>query len=151
MHEDRWHKVPQTGTVILGDDVEIGANTTVDRGALDDTVIEHGCKLDNLIQVGHNVRIGAHTTIAAHAAIAGSTNIGRYCQISGCVAIVGHLNIVDHVIVTGMSLVIKSINKSGVYSSGTSLQKNKDWHKCNVRYKALDKFAKSVALLEKNK
>lgn len=77
--------------------------------------------------------------------------IFRYCQISGCVAIVGHLNIVDHVIVTGMSLVIKSINKSGVYSSGTSLQKNKDWHKCNVRYKALDKFAKSVALLEKNK
>lgn len=151
MHEDRWHKVPQIGTVILEDDVEIGANTTVDRGALDNTMIEQGCKIDNLIQIAHNVRIGAHTAIAAHAAIAGSVNIGRYCQISGCVAIAGHLNIVDHVIVTGMSLVTKSINEPGVYSSGTPLQKNKDWHKCNVRYKALDKLAKSVASLEKNK
>jgi UDP-3-O-[3-hydroxymyristoyl] glucosamine N-acyltransferase len=151
MHEDQWHKVPQIGTVILEDDVEIGANTTVDRGALDDTVIEKGCKLDNLIQIGHNVRLGAHTAIAAHSAIAGSTTIGRHCQISGCVAIAGHLDIVDHVIVTGMSLVSKSIKHPGVYSSGTPLLKNKDWHKCNVRYKGLDKLARSVALLEKNK
>lgn len=150
-HEDRWHKVPQIGTVILEDDVEIGANTTVDRGALDNTVIEQGCKLDNLIQIAHNVRLGAHTAIAAHAAIAGSVNIGRYCQISGCVAIAGHITIVDHVIVTGMSLVSKSIKEPGVYSSGTPLQKNKDWHKCNVRYKALDQIARSVASLEKNK
>jgi UDP-3-O-[3-hydroxymyristoyl] glucosamine N-acyltransferase len=150
MHEDRWHKVQQIGTVILEDDVEIGANTTVDRGALDDTVIEQGCKLDNLIQIGHNVRLGAHTAIAAHAAIAGSTSIGRYCQISGCVAVAGHLNIVDHVTVTGASLVTKSIDKPGVYSSGTPLQKNKDWHRSNARYKVLDKLAKSVASLEKN-
>jgi UDP-3-O-[3-hydroxymyristoyl] glucosamine N-acyltransferase len=150
MHEDRWHKVQQIGTVILEDDVEIGANTTVDRGALDNTVIEQGCKLDNLIQVGHNVRIGAHTAIAANAGIAGSVTIGRYCQISGCVTIVGHLNIVDHVIVTAMSLVSRSIKEPGVYSSGTPLQKNKDWHRSNARYKALDKLAKSVALLEKN-
>lgn len=149
MHESRWHKVPQIGTVILEDDVEIGANTTVDRGALDNTVIEQGCKLDNLIQVGHNVRIGAHTAIAAHAAIAGSTSIGSHCQISGCVAISGHLNIVDHVIVTGSSTVTRSISEPGVYSSGTPLQKNKDWHKCNVRYKTLDKLARSVASLEK--
>jgi UDP-3-O-[3-hydroxymyristoyl] glucosamine N-acyltransferase len=151
MHEDRWHKIPQIGTVILEDDVEIGANTTVDRGALDDTIIGQGCKLDNLIQVGHNVQIGAHTAIAAHAAIAGSTIIGRYCQISGCVAVAGHLNIVDHVIVTGSSLVTKSIKEPGIYSSGTPLQENKDWHKCNVRYKALDQLAKSVASLEKNR
>ena len=151
MYEDRWHKVPQIGTVVLEDDVEIGANTAIDRGAIDDTVIEHGCKLDNLIQIGHNVRIGAHTAIAAHAAIAGSTIIGRYCQIAGCVAVAGHLNIADHVIVTGMSLVTKSINKSGVYSSGTPLQKNQDWHKSNARYKVLDKLARSVASLEKNK
>jgi UDP-3-O-[3-hydroxymyristoyl] glucosamine N-acyltransferase len=151
MHEERWHKIPQIGTVILEDDVEIGANTTVDRGALDDTVIGQGCKLDNLIQIGHNVQIGAHTAIAAHAAIAGSTIIGRYCQISGCVAVAGHLNIVDHVIVTGNSCVTKSIKEPGIYSSGTPLQKNKDWHKCNVRYKALDQLAKSVASLEKNK
>jgi UDP-3-O-[3-hydroxymyristoyl] glucosamine N-acyltransferase len=143
--------VPQIGTVILKDDVEIGANTAVDRGALDNTVIEQGCKLDNLIQVGHNVRIGAHTAVAAHVAIAGSTIIGRYCQISGCVAVAGHLNIVDHVIVTGSSLVTKSINEPGLYSSGTPLQKNKDWHKSNARYKVLDKLARSVASLEKNK
>ena len=151
MHEGRWHKVPQIGTVIIEDDVEIGANTTVDRGALDNTVIEQGCKLDNLIQIAHNVRIGAHTAIAAHAAIAGSVSIGCYCQISGCVAIAGHLNIVDHVVVTGMSLVTKSIKEPGVYSSGTPLQKNRDWHKCNIRYKALDKLAKSVASLEQKK
>ncbi|MFT6371693.1 MAG: UDP-3-O-[3-hydroxymyristoyl] glucosamine N-acyltransferase [Gammaproteobacteria bacterium] len=151
MHEERWHKVPQIGTVILEDDVEIGANTTVDRGALDDTVIEQGCKLDNLIQVAHNVRIGAHTAIAGHVAIAGSVTIGRYCQISGCAAIAGHLKIADYVKVTAMSLVTKNIIKPGVYSSGTPLLNNKDWHKCNVRYKALDQLAKSVASLQKNK
>lgn len=148
-HQDRWHKVPQIGTVILEDDVEIGANTTVDRGTLDDTVIEQGCKLDNLIQVGHNVRIGAHTAIAAHVAIGGSAGIGRYCQISGCVAVAGHLKMTDHVIITGMSRVVKDINEPGVYSSGTPLQKNRDWHKNNARYKVLDKLARSVAALEK--
>lgn len=151
MHENRWHKVPQIGTVILEDDVEIGANTTVDRGALDNTVIERGCKLDNLIQIAHNVRIGAHTAIAALAGIAGSTTIGCYCQISGAVGIAGHLRITDHVTITGKSLVTKSIPEPGVYSSGTPLQKNRDWHKSNVRYKSLDQLARSVDSLKKNK
>jgi len=150
MHEEKWHKVPQIGIVILEDDVEVGANTTIDRGTLDNTVVEQGCKLDNLIQVGHNVRIGAHTAVASHVAIAGSVIIGRYCQISGCVGIVGHLKIVDNVIVTAQSLVTKSINKPGVYSSGTPLQNNKDWHKNNARYKVLDKLARSVDSLKKN-
>jgi UDP-3-O-[3-hydroxymyristoyl] glucosamine N-acyltransferase len=151
MHENGWHKVPQIGKVVLEDDVEIGANTTVDRGALDDTVIGQGSKLDNLIQIGHNVRIGAHTAIAAHAAIAGSTTIGSYCQISGCVAVAGHLCIADHVTITGSSLVTKNIPESGIYSSGTPLQKNRDWHKSNARYKTLDRLARSVDSLEKNK
>ena len=144
-----WIKVPQIGTVIVGDDVEIGANSTVDRGALDDTVIEDGCKLDNLIQVAHNVRIGAHTAIAACVGIAGSANIGRYCRISGAAVILGHLSIVDHVIVTAMSLVTKDIKKAGVYSSGTPLLENSDWHKCNVRYKSLDDLARVVKRLDK--
>jgi len=148
-HQQRWEKVPQIGTVILEDEVEIGANTTVDRGALDDTVIEQGCKLDNLIQVAHNVRIGAHTAIAACVGIAGSANIGRYCKISGAAAILGHLSIVDHVTVTAMSRVTKDIKLPGVYSSGTPLLENAQWHKSNARYKTLDRLAKTVAMLEK--
>ncbi len=144
-----WIKVPQIGTVIVGDDVEIGANTTVDRGALDDTVIEDGCKLDNLIQVAHNVRIGAHTAIAACVGIAGSADIGQYCKISGAAVVLGHLRIVDHVIVTAMSLVTKDIKKAGVYSSGTPLLENSVWHKCNARYKSLDDLARVVKRLDK--
>lgn len=146
-HEQRWVKIPHLGTVIIEDDVEIGANTTVDRGALDDTVIETGCKLDNQIQVAHNVRIGAHTAIAACVGIAGSATIGRHCQISGAAVVLGHLTIVDHVTITAMSLVTKSIHKAGVYSSGTPLLENSQWHKSNVRYKSLDKLARTVAEL----
>jgi UDP-3-O-[3-hydroxymyristoyl] glucosamine N-acyltransferase len=149
MHQQRWEKVPQIGNVIIGDDVEIGANTTVDRGALDDTIIEQGCKLDNLIQVAHNVRIGAHTAIAACVGIAGSADIGQHCKISGAVVVLGHLSIVDHVTVTAMSLVTKDIKLPGVYSSGTPLLENSQWHKCNARYKSLDRLARTVALLEK--
>jgi UDP-3-O-[3-hydroxymyristoyl] glucosamine N-acyltransferase len=148
-HQKHWEKVPQIGTVILQDEVEIGANTTVDRGALDDTVIEQGCKLDNLIQVAHNVRIGAHTAIAACVGIAGSANIGRYCKISGAAVVLGHLSIVDHVTVTAMSLVTKDIKTPGVYSSGTPLLENSLWHKSNARYKSLDRLARTVAMLEK--
>ncbi|MCP3686794.1 MAG: UDP-3-O-(3-hydroxymyristoyl)glucosamine N-acyltransferase [Gammaproteobacteria bacterium] len=144
----RWVKVPQIGSVVIGNDVEIGANTTVDRGAIDDTVIEDGCKLDNQIQVAHNVRIGAHTAIAACVGIAGSARIGRHCKISGAVGVLGHLSIADHVTVTAMSLVTKDINESGVYSSGTPLMQNSEWHKCNVRYKSLNKIAKTVARLD---
>ena len=149
LHQQRWQKVPQIGTVVIEDDVEIGANTTVDRGALDDTVIEQGCKLDNLIHVAHNVRIGAHTAIAACVGIAGSANIGRHCKISGAAVVLGHLSIVDHVTVTAMSLVTKDIKSPGVYSSGTPLLENSHWHKSNARYKSLDQLARTVAMLEK--
>jgi len=148
-HQQRWEKVPQIGTVIIEHDVEIGANTTVDRGALDNTVIEQGCKLDNLIQVAHNVRIGAHTAIAACVGIAGSANIGQYCKISGAAVVLGHLSIVDNVTVTAMSLVTKDIKVPGVYSSGTPLLENTQWHKNNARYKSLDRLARTVAMLEK--
>lgn len=148
-HEKHWVKVPQIGTVIIGDDVEIGANTTVDRGALDDTIIEQGCKLDNLIQIAHNVRIGAHTAIAACVGIAGSAIIGQHCKIGGAAVILGHLEVADNVMVTAMSLVTKDIKRSGVYSSGTPLMENSQWHKANVRYKSLDSIAKNVSKLNK--
>ena len=150
MHEDKWHKIPQLGSVVIADDVEIGANTTIDRGALDDTVIEQGCKLDNQVHVAHNVRIGAHTAIAGCVGIAGSTVIGRYCQIAGAVAVVGHITIADHVTITGMSMVTKGISEPGVYSSGTPLLSNSKWRRVTVRYKALDELALTVAKLDKS-
>jgi UDP-3-O-[3-hydroxymyristoyl] glucosamine N-acyltransferase len=150
MHEQRWEKIPQLGSVVIGDDVEIGANTTVDRGALDDTIIEPGCKLDNQIQVAHNVRIGAHTAIAACVGIAGSANIGCHCKISGAAVVLGHLTVTDNVTITAMSLVTKDIEEPGVYSSGTPLLENNLWHRCNARYKSLDKLAQTVAKLEKS-
>ncbi|MCP4431898.1 MAG: UDP-3-O-(3-hydroxymyristoyl)glucosamine N-acyltransferase [Gammaproteobacteria bacterium] len=145
----QWIKVPQIGTVIIGNDVEIGANTTVDRGALDDTIIAEGCKLDNLIQVAHNVRIGEHTAIAACVGIAGSAVIGRHCKIGGAAVVLGHLRITDNVMVTAMSLVTKDIKQSGVYSSGTPLMENSEWHKANVRYKSLDSIARKVKKLDR--
>ena len=150
MHEARWQKIPQLGSVRIEDDVEIGANTTIDRGALDDTLIERGCKLDNLIQVAHNVRIGAHTAIAACVGIAGSADIGCHCRISGAAVVLGHLTIVDHVTVTAMSLVTKDIRRPGTYSSGTPLLENSLWHRANARYKSLDKLAQTVARLDKS-
>ena len=151
MHQQQWHKIPQLGGVTIEDDVEIGANTTIDRGALDDTVIETGCKLDNQIQVAHNVRIGAHTAIAACVGIAGSSVIGRNCKISGAAVVLGHLTVVDNVTITAMSLVTKDIRQPGVYSSGTPLMENSLWHRSNARYKSLDRLAQSVARLEKTK
>jgi len=150
-HQQRWQKIPQLGSVVVEDDVEIGANTTIDRGALDDTIIEQGCKLDNQIQVAHNVRIGAHTAIAACVGIAGSATIGRHCKISGAAVVLGHLSVADNVRITAMSLVTKDIKQSGVYSSGTPLMENSLWHRANARYKSLDKLAQSVAGLEKTK
>ncbi len=151
MHQQQWHKIPQLGSVKIEDDVEIGANTTIDRGALDDTIIEQGCKLDNQIQVAHNVRIGAHTAIAACVGIAGSATIGRYCKISGAAVVLGHLSVADNVTITAMSLVTKDIKQAGVYSSGTPLMENSLWHRCNARYKSLEKLAQSVARLEKTR
>jgi UDP-3-O-[3-hydroxymyristoyl] glucosamine N-acyltransferase len=114
--EGQWVKIPQIGRVRIGDDVEIGANTTIDRGAIDDTVIEEGVKLDNQIQVGHNVRIGAHTAIAGCAGIAGSADIGRHCTIGGAANILGHLRIVDHVNISAGTLISRSILKPGTYT-----------------------------------
>ncbi len=151
MHAGAWVKIPHLGSVEIGDDVEIGANTTIDRGALDNTVIEQGCKLDNQIQVAHNVRIGAHTAIAACVGIAGSATIGRYCKIAGAAVVLGHLSIADRVTITAMSLVTKDIKQAGVYSSGTPLLENRLWHRNNARYKSLDELARSVARLQKKR
>jgi len=129
LDEDSWVKVPQVGRVRIGDDVEIGANTTIDRGAIDDTVVENGVKLDNQIQVGHNVTIGAHTAIAACTGISGSTTIGQRCMIGGMVGFAGHLTIADDVVVTGCSLVSASIKKSGTYSSGMPAVEARLWRR----------------------
>lgn len=144
-----WVKIPQIGGVRIGDDVEIGANTTIDRGALEDTVIEDGVKLDNLIQIGHNVQIGAHSAIAGCAGISGSAKIGRRCMIAGAVGIAGHLEIADDVYVTAMSRVSKSLTEPGVYSSGTPIQPNHLWHRNSVRFKQLDDMAQRLKALEK--
>ena len=144
----KWMKVPQLGGVIIGDDVEIGANTTVDRGALDDTVIEDGVKLDNQIQVAHNVYIGAHTAIAGCTGIAGSARIGSRCTIGGGVGIVGHTEIADDVHITGMSFVAHSIRKPGVYSSGTPLEANREWRRNYARFHQLDDMARRLRRLE---
>lgn len=145
---DAWIKVPQLGGVRIGDDVEIGANTTIDRGAIEDTVIEDGVKLDNQIQVGHNVRIGAHTAVAACAAIAGSARIGARCSIGGAVGIVGHTEIVDDVHITGMSFVANSIKEPGVYSSGTPLEPTREWRKNYTRFHQLDDMARRLRAVE---
>ena len=144
-----WIKVPQLGSVIIGDRVEIGANTTIDCGALEDTVIEEGVVLDNQIQIAHNVRIGAHTAIAGATGIAGSTTIGRRCQIGGAVAITGHLTIVDDVHITAMSFVTGNINQPGLYSSGMPLGDNKSWRKNAARFGQLDDMARRLRALEK--
>jgi UDP-3-O-[3-hydroxymyristoyl] glucosamine N-acyltransferase len=124
-----WFKVPQVGSVRIGDDVEIGANTTIDRGAIEDTIVENGAKLDNQIQVGHNVVIGAHTAIAACTGISGSTTIGKRCMIGGMVGFAGHLTIADDVTVTGCSLVSASIREAGSYSSGMPTVETRAWRR----------------------
>ena len=133
-----WVKVPQVGSVRIGDDVEIGANTTIDRGAIDDTVVENGVKLDNQIQVGHNVVIGAHTAIAGCTGISGSTVIGQRCMIGGMVGLAGHLTIVDDVVVTGCSLVSASIKKPGSYSSGMPTVETRLWRRMVAHLRRLD-------------
>lgn len=144
----KWVKVPQLGGVLIADDVEIGANTTIDKGSLEDTVIGKGAKLDNQIQIGHNVQIGEHTAIAGCVGIAGSTHIGSYCMIAGGVGISGHLDLVDHVHVTAGSIVLQSITKPGVYSSGTPLETNRQWHRNYHRFKSIDQMAKRLKKLE---
>ncbi len=149
--DGHWFKVPQIGGVRIGDDCEIGANTTIDRGALEDTVLEEDVRLDNLIQIAHNVVVGGHTAMAGCSAVAGSTRIGRHCMIGGGVGILGHLVIADHVIITAMSLVTRSIREPGEYSSGTPLETNRQWRRNAVRLRQLDSMARRLRALERGK
>ncbi len=144
MDHGHWMKVPQLGGVQVGDDCEIGANTTIDRGALGDTVLEDDVRLDNQIQVGHNVRIGAHTAMAGCSAVAGSASIGRHCLIGGGAGILGHLEVCDRVVITAMTLVTHSIREPGEYSSGTPLMDNRSWRKSAARFKQLDSLARQL-------
>lgn len=143
-----WLKVPQVGSVTIGADVEIGANTTIDRGAIGDTIIEDGVKLDNQIQVGHNVVIGAHTAMAACVGVSGSTRIGKRCQIGGAVGIVGHLTICDDVAVTGFTMVSSSITEPGIYSSGIPASTAADWRRIVGRLRRIDGMAARLRALE---
>lgn len=144
MEHGHWLKIPQLGGVTIGDDCEIGANTTIDRGALEDTVLEEDVRLDNQIQIGHNARIGAHTAMAGCSAVAGSATIGRYCLIGGGAGILGHLEVCDRVVVTAMSLVTSTIREPGEYSSGTPLMDNRSWRKSAARFKQLDALARDI-------
>jgi UDP-3-O-[3-hydroxymyristoyl] glucosamine N-acyltransferase len=147
--QGRWVKIPQTGRVILEDDVEVGASTTIDRGALDDTVIEEGVKLDNLIQVAHNVRIGAHTAIAGCTGIAGSAKIGRHCMIGGAAMIHGHIEIADGVRISTNTLITKSLKKPGTYTSALPFSEHGEWLKNAVHMRNLDKLVDRIKELEK--
>lgn len=144
-----WFRIAQLGGVILGDDVDVGANTTIDRGAIEDTRIGTGVILDNQIQIAHNVEIGDFTAIAGCTGIAGSTRIGRNCTIAGAVGIAGHLEICDKVHITMRSAITKSITEPGSYSSGTAMSKTSEWRKNAARFRHLDALARSVRRLEK--
>lgn len=148
--EGYWQKVPQLGIVNIGDDVEIGANSTVDRGALGDTVIEEGVKLDNLVHIAHNVHLGAHTVIAGCTVVAGSTTIGRHCVIGGQSAITGHIEITDGVTVMGMTSVTGSIKQAGVYSSPLPARPVNQWRKNAVRFTQLDELFRRLSALERS-
>ena len=146
---EQWIKVPQVGAVRIGDDVEIGANTTIDRGAIEDTVIESGVKLDNQIQIGHNVRIGEHTVVAGCVGISGSTQIGRRCMIAGATGIGGHLEIADDVVLLAASVVTRSIPKAGVYGSALMHDDARAWRRNSARFRHLDDMAKKLRHLER--
>jgi UDP-3-O-[3-hydroxymyristoyl] glucosamine N-acyltransferase len=138
-----WIKVPQLGSVRIGNDVEVGANSTIDRGAIEDTLIEDGVKLDNQIQIAHNVRIGAHTVVAGCSGVSGSTTIGRRCIIGGQVGIAGHLTICDDVVLTGRAFVSSNLLKPGVYSSGLPVEEASRFRKNAARFYQLDEFIRS--------
>mgnify|MGYP003582391516 FL=1 len=136
-YQGKWSRIAQLGSVRIGNDVRIGSNCSIDRGALDDTIIESGVIIDNLVQIAHNVRIGENTAIAATSGIAGSTTIGKNCVLAGGVGIVGHINIADNVTVTGMSMVSKNISEPGSYSSGTGQFETNHWKRTVVRLRQL--------------
>lgn len=147
-HEGRWEKIPQLGRVVIGNEVEIGANCSIDRGALDDTLIGDGCKLDNLIQIAHNVQIGEHTAIAGCVGIAGSARIGRRCMIGGAAGILGHLEICDDVTISAMTLVASSITKPGFYSGVFPIMDHADWERAAVLLRRLPDIRSRLRRLE---
>jgi len=144
-----WEKIEQLGLVLIGDDVEIGANTCIDRGALDDTVLEDGVKLDNLVQIGHNVRVGAHTAFAGCVGVAGSARIGRHCTAGGGAIILGHLEIVDHVHITAATLITRSIHKPGQYSGAFPFDDNASWEKNAATLRQLHALRDRLRALER--
>ncbi|SEE56120.1 UDP-3-O-[3-hydroxymyristoyl] glucosamine N-acyltransferase [Pseudomonas coleopterorum] len=145
-----WQKIAQIGGVSIGDDCEIGVNTAIDRGALADTVIGNGVKLDNQIQIAHNVQIGDNTAMAACVGISGSSKIGKNCMLAGGVGLVGHIEICDGVFITGMTMVTHSITEPGAYSSGTAMQPAAEWRKSAARLRHLDDMARRLKQVEKH-
>ena len=144
-----WIRIPQTGGVVIGDYVDVGANACIDRGALKDTIIGNGVKIDNLCHIAHNVIVGEHTAMAGFTGIAGSATIGKHCTFSGRSSILGHLSIADGTHVTACSLINRSNKEAGVFSSGTGMQDNKTWRKNVARFRQLDDMAKQLKRLEK--
>ena len=149
MDQGHWQKVPQLGVVVIGDDCEVGANTTIDRGALGDTILSEDVRIDNQVQIAHNVFIGAHTAIAGCVGVAGSTHIGSYCMIAGASGIGGHLHITDKVVITAMSTVVNSIHEPGTYGSGIPAQPHQRWKRILVRLGKLDDWISRIKKLEK--
>ena len=147
-HQGQWEKIEQLGAVRIGDDVEIGANTCIDRGALEDTVIENGVKLDNLIQIGHNVHIGAHTAMAGCAGVAGSARIGAHCTVGGGAVVLGHLTLADHVHISAASVVTRSILQAGQYTGMFPLDSNANWEKNAASLKQLSRLRERIKALE---
>ena len=149
MSKDGWVKVPQLGGVVIGDDVEIGSNSTIDRGAIDDTVIENGVRIDNLVQIAHNVVVGEHTAMASMTGISGSTFIGKRCMFAGQSGVVGHISICDDVVVGGATMISKEIREPGFYTGSFPAEKDRDWKRKVARFRRLNELAERVKALEK--
>ena len=147
-HQGQWEKIEQLGAVRIGNDVEIGANTCIDRGALEDTVIEDGVKLDNLIQIGHNVQIGKHTAMAGCVGVAGSARIGAHCTVGGGAVVLGHLSLADHVHISAASVVTRSISQPGHYTGMFPLDSNANWEKNAASLKQLSRLRDRIKALE---
>jgi UDP-3-O-[3-hydroxymyristoyl] glucosamine N-acyltransferase len=146
----RWVKIPQTGAVLIGDDVEVGAGSTIDRGAIGDTVIEEGVKIDNLVQIGHNCRIGAHSAIAGCVGIAGSATIGRRCQLGGASMIQGHITIADDSVIAGATAITRDIRQAGFYTGIYPFMLNRDWERSAAVLRHLDELRERIRRLEAN-
>jgi UDP-3-O-[3-hydroxymyristoyl] glucosamine N-acyltransferase len=147
-HQGHWEKIEQLGAVRIGNDVEIGANTCIDRGALEDTVIEDGVKLDNLIQIGHNVQVGQHTAMAGCVGVAGSAKIGAHCTVGGGAVVLGHLSLADHVHISAASVVTRSISQPGHYTGMFPLDSNANWEKNAASLKQLSRLRDRIKALE---